>query len=76
LKFFLNNYNNNLSLKYQNEFQDSRQKEDFKKYKQNGGEIDNFMHYRKQFRKDLEALIDAYSVEESNNQEKKDIIFT
>ncbi|PEU16126.1 AbiH family protein [Bacillus sp. AFS019443] len=76
LKSFLNNYNNNLSLKYQNGFQDLKEKGDFKKYKQNGGEIERLLFYRNQFSKDLEALIDRYSVEEFNNQEKKDIIFT
>jgi len=76
LKSFLNNYNNNLSLKYQNGLQDLVEKGNFEEYKQNGGEIKRLIFYRNQFRKDLEALIKLYSVEEFNNQEKKDIIFT
>ncbi|MFV1008580.1 AbiH family protein [Bacillus cereus] len=76
LKYFLNNYNNNLSLQYQNGFQDLKKKVDFKKYKQDGGEIKRLLFYHNQFSKDLEALIDRYSVEEFNTQEKKDIIFT
>ncbi|PGB51670.1 hypothetical protein, partial [Bacillus wiedmannii] len=76
LKYFLNNYNNNLSLQYQNGFQDLKKKLDFKKYKQDGGEIERLLFYHNQFSKDLEALIDRYSVEEFNTQEKKDIIFT
>ncbi|WP_242302728.1 AbiH family protein [Bacillus cereus group sp. BfR-BA-01361] len=63
LNFFLNNYNYNLSLKYQNGFQDLKQKGDYEKYKKNGGEIKSLLHYRNQFSKDLETLIDRYSVE-------------
>ncbi|WP_074593197.1 AbiH family protein [Bacillus cereus] len=76
LKFFLNNYNYNLSLNDQNGFKDLKQNGNYKRYKQNGGEIPRFLHYLNQFSTDLQALIDHYSVEDSNNQEKKNIIFT
>ncbi|MED3269593.1 AbiH family protein [Bacillus thuringiensis] len=76
LKFFLNNYNYNLSLNDQNGFKDLKQNGNYKRYKQNGGEIPRFLRYLNQFSTDLQALIDHYSVEESNNQEKKNIIFT
>lgn len=76
LKFFLNNYNYNLSLNDQNGFKDLKQNGNYKRYKQNGGEIPRFLLYLNQFSADLQALIDHYSVEESNNQEKKNIIFT
>ncbi|MHA7108299.1 AbiH family protein (plasmid) [Bacillus sp. C-3-6] len=68
LKSFLNNYNNNLSFMYQKGLQDLVEKGDYEKYKQNGGENKRLIFYRNQFRKDLQALIKRYSMEESEDQ--------
>lgn len=72
LVFLIKNYNTDLNLNDQNGFQDLRRKENYERYKLNGGEIQSFLEYRKQFTKELEALIElAYSVEETKNEHKK-----